>query len=216
MNSKKKSKIGVLFCVYMLLISVNANSTNTNKYVSIEKHILNNSLIVNIQGIGGHSAHCIQVNANNLTSDTLYVYVEPGRRLVSKDTTIQDIFIVKENKIIILPYDKSTFLVYGFCCQSSNSSPYSASVYTIGHMAPPDWITLAKIINENTFPTYAIQSAVWVISNNHPISSISSNDMESIYDWIVKCRHEESIHTSEAIAVNWKGIPGGFNGRRYL
>jgi GTP cyclohydrolase FolE2 len=35
-------------------------------------------------------------------------------------------------------------------------------------------------------------------------------------DWIVKCIHEESIHTSEAVAVNWKGITGGFDGRRYI
>ena len=35
-------------------------------------------------------------------------------------------------------------------------------------------------------------------------------------DWIVKCSHEESIHTSEAIAINWKGIPNGFDGRRFI
>ncbi len=45
-----------------------------------------------------------------------------------------------------------------------------------------------------------------------------SNELEqmSVEDWIVKCVHEESIHTSEAIAVNWKGIEGGFDGRYYL
>jgi len=37
-----------------------------------------------------------------------------------------------------------------------------------------------------------------------------------VVDWIVKCIHQESIHTSEAIAVNWKGVPEGFNGRAYI
>lgn len=37
-----------------------------------------------------------------------------------------------------------------------------------------------------------------------------------IHDWIVKCVHEESIHTSEAIAVNWKGVYGGFDGKRFI
>lgn len=41
-------------------------------------------------------------------------------------------------------------------------------------------------------------------------------DYLPVRDWIVKCVHEESIHTSEAIAINWKGIEGGFDGRRYL
>jgi GTP cyclohydrolase FolE2 len=40
--------------------------------------------------------------------------------------------------------------------------------------------------------------------------------MSGVKDWIVKCSHEESIHTSEAIAINWKGITGGFSGNRYL
>jgi len=42
------------------------------------------------------------------------------------------------------------------------------------------------------------------------------NKQDDIYDWIIKCTHEESIHTSEAIAVNYKGIEGGFNGRYYI
>ena len=42
------------------------------------------------------------------------------------------------------------------------------------------------------------------------------NKLDGVQDWIVKCSHEESIHTSEAIAINWKGVPYGFTGERYL
>lgn len=40
--------------------------------------------------------------------------------------------------------------------------------------------------------------------------------LPGISDWIVKCVHEESIHTSEAIAINYKGIDGGFDGRWFI
>ena len=40
--------------------------------------------------------------------------------------------------------------------------------------------------------------------------------MQGVYDWIIKVIHEESIHTSEAIAVNYKGIDGGFDYRYFL
>ncbi len=45
-----------------------------------------------------------------------------------------------------------------------------------------------------------------------------SNELEqmSVEDWIVKCVHEESIHTSEAIAVNWRGVSGGFDYKFFL
>ena len=40
--------------------------------------------------------------------------------------------------------------------------------------------------------------------------------MVGIKDWLVKCSHEESIHTSEAIAVCYKGIENGFNTKYYI
>jgi len=65
---------------------------------------------------------------------------------------------------------------------------------------------IARIAAKN--PMF-VEDAVRLISK-------ALNEREDIYDWIVKCIHEESIHTSEAIAVNWKGIPEGFDGRRFI
>jgi len=65
---------------------------------------------------------------------------------------------------------------------------------------------IARIAGEN--PMF-VEDAIRSISN-------SLMNLDGIVDWIVKCRHEESIHTSEAIAVNWKGVHGGFDERRYL
>lgn len=48
---------------------------------------------------------------------------------------------------------------------------------------------------------------------------IISKELDSfpgIIDWIVKCVHEESIHTSEAIAINFKGIMNGLDGNRFI
>lgn len=39
---------------------------------------------------------------------------------------------------------------------------------------------------------------------------------KGIYDWVVKCSHEESLHMNEAIAKAWKGIPNGFRGTYFL
>jgi GTP cyclohydrolase I len=69
----------------------------------------------------------------------------------------------------------------------------------------PDEQEIARVAAKN--PMF-VEDAIRTIS--HALNSLP------VYDWIVKCSHEESIHTSEAIAVNWKGINGGFDGRRYL
>jgi len=72
-----------------------------------------------------------------------------------------------------------------------------------------------KRVDEQEIARVAAQNPMFVEDAIRKISK-TLTDKIAIYDWIVKCIHEESIHTSEAIAINWKGIRGGFNGRRYL
>jgi GTP cyclohydrolase I len=72
-----------------------------------------------------------------------------------------------------------------------------------------------KRVDEQEIARIAADNPMFVEDAIRKISK-TLNSRAEIYDWIVKCIHEESIHTSEAIAINWKGMPAGFDGRRYL
>jgi GTP cyclohydrolase I len=73
---------------------------------------------------------------------------------------------------------------------------------------------IIKRVDEQEIARVAAENPIFV---EDAIRIISTElDKLPIKDWIVKCIHEESIHTHEAIAVNWKGVRGGFDGRRYL
>lgn len=72
-----------------------------------------------------------------------------------------------------------------------------------------------KRVDEQEIARVAAENPMFVEDAIRRISDVLDN-IPGINDWIVKCSHEESIHTSEAISVNWKGVPGGFNGNRYL
>lgn len=74
---------------------------------------------------------------------------------------------------------------------------------------------IIKRVDEQEIARVAAENPMFVEDAIREISYVLDMNM-NIKDWIVKCSHEESIHTSEAIAVNWKGIPEGFDGRRYL
>jgi len=72
-----------------------------------------------------------------------------------------------------------------------------------------------KRVDEHEIALTAGQNELFV---EDAIRSISNglNHRKDISDWIVKCVHEESIHTSEAIAINWKGKRGGFDGTYFI
>lgn len=74
---------------------------------------------------------------------------------------------------------------------------------------------IVKRIDEQEIAKIASQNPIFVEDAIRLISD-KLDKCEKIHDWIIKCIHEESIHTSEAIAINWKGIEGGFDGRYYL
>jgi len=72
-----------------------------------------------------------------------------------------------------------------------------------------------KRVDEQEIARVAAENPLFV-EDAIRLISYQLNNMGTLYDWIVKCSHEESIHTSEAIAINWKGVNGGFSGRRFL
>lgn len=176
---RKILSLGFLLIIFQGGVSAQKSTTN-NKYVSIEKLVNDKKLTSEIRGLGGYKGECIRFDLTNMTADTLKVLIEAGRRLICLDTPLQDIFIVKNKYITLTPNEHEEVNGYGFCCQSSDGSPQKDSKFSIGFMAPADWVKLAKVIDKNKFPPSAIQSAVWVLSNNHDISSIHDENLERI------------------------------------
>lgn len=147
-------------------------SVDTHTYLSIEKMALNRAVSIKLNSKGGHQGYCMEMAIENNGFDTCFAWVEAGRRLISEDDKQQDIFVVKNQYVMVAPRAKGKFNLFGFCCQSHDASPKAGSVFKIGYIEGNDWQSLASIINANNFDMGAIQHAVWAISNNHPVSSI--------------------------------------------
>ena len=74
---------------------------------------------------------------------------------------------------------------------------------------------IIKRVDEQEIARIAAENPIFVEDAIRQISE-ALDGRDDLYDWIIKCVHEESIHPSEAISINWKGIEGGFNGQFYI
>jgi len=88
-------------------------------------------------------------------------------------------------------------------------------IETVENVIPTLPYPVIKRVDEQEIARVAGQNPMFVEDAIRSISHALEN-LKGVEDWIVKCIHEESIHTSEAIAINWKGINGGFDGRRFI
>ncbi len=150
------------------------------KYKALENYLKQGSITAKLTALGGHSENCMFIELKNQSKDTVFLFLEPGRRLLASDTTLQDILIVKRQEVILLPLAEKKINGYGFCCESTNGSPAKGRAYSIGYMAPASWVKLAEFISSNKFPAEALQSAVWVMSNDLDISAVHATDERTI------------------------------------
>ncbi len=171
----------IFFPFLLLLAIIVFSSLSSDKKVEVKKlgieDAINKGLIrAVVKGKGGHGGECINLNIISIASVDTTIYVEAGRRLNSEDSTIQDILVVKEIPIFVKAGEEKNINIYGFCCQASNHSPSTNEKFDIGHMADSGLVKLAQFLSKNPFEDGIMQNAVWVISDNHPLSSVGSSD----------------------------------------
>jgi hypothetical protein len=199
----KKSCISGIFCFLAVMViplkifAVNRVSTGSRDYISVEDAFKKGLINLSILGKGGHTAECIGLEIVNRYPDTLFLKIEPGRQLVSEDTLVQDILITRKEKFFLAAGKKKALNIYGFCCESSRSSPVDSSLFSVGHMADPNLVALACFLNEHDFPVDAALAAVWVISDNHPVSSIDSDNPEQVKEL------REFVSKLKGVEVPW-------------
>ncbi|MBI5538777.1 MAG: hypothetical protein HY951_01860 [Bacteroidia bacterium] len=166
----------ILLSVIILFSSLSNDNKVTEKKLGIEDAVNKGLIRATVKGKGGHGGECISLNIINITSVDTTIYVEAGRRLNSVDSTVQDILVVKEIPILVKAGEEKNINIYGFCCQASNHSPSTNEKFDIGHMADSGLVKLAKFLDKNSFEDGIMQNAVWVISDNHPLSSVGSSN----------------------------------------
>lgn len=119
-----------------------------------------------IKGVGGYQGRCIKMKIENTQPVKMIIIVEAGRRLDSKDSTEQDILIIKDTMVILSAHQEKTFNATGYCCQAHNRAPKPKSSFTIGNLATGPLYNLARYMNDTPLPSQVIQNAIWVISDN--------------------------------------------------
>ena len=164
-----KTKIYILFALAVVFAS---NAIAKKDTVSIEKAFNGKFIKLDISGKGGYQGQCIGMKIKSQYNDSLVVYIEAGRRLDSKDSTQQDILIIKDLFVSLIPRQEKSVDVTGFCCQAHNGAPLAKSIFFVGQLAEKNLYDLGRYLNTTKLNNISIQNAVWSISDNNELSSV--------------------------------------------
>lgn len=128
------------------------------------------------RGLGGHSGECLKVDVKNRTATSIRTSIPAGWVFVSENSDVQDLIVMREEVIALVPNGRSTVTCRAFCCEASRSGPDEDEVYRKGHPASEQLTSLARTVDSLRFTDDIVQSAVWVLSDQHDIASLGALD----------------------------------------
>lgn len=156
---------------------------------------------------------CVKATLQNLTSTPVSIQLEPGLFLISEDTTKQRMMIVDNQQLALSPKGSKTTTVNAFCSQMHKGAPsQDIAFYTAGN-ADGNLLTLANYIVKNKFKSFAVQNAIWAITDNNDLSSIYSentSESDSLRRFVSKLKGIPFEATINAIHVDQKITNGKF------
>jgi hypothetical protein len=164
---------------FAFIIFIFADGFCSGKYISAETLISSQKIKANINSNGKHKGESLMLSVQNLSPDSVFVLFEAGIIMQAEDSFSQNLLLCKTYKIPLAKNQKKSILLEGYCCQSKKQAPKINGIYTLGQPADSILLLLAHHISENNYPEEAVQNAIWVISDKHPVASVAEDEGNS-------------------------------------
>ena len=167
----------VLFLVLLITLTSGKSQINSKIYdltTALEKGLV--SCTFNGNDESPHYYQPVSLEIKNLTSTQLKIQIPNGLTLNSNSPDIQDVIITKEELLVIDGSKSLNHPLFAMCIQQSNGASNGTETYQLGIIAGGNLAILTQEIEKrNAFNTLG-QYAVWTITDNSDIGSISGFD----------------------------------------
>jgi hypothetical protein len=141
---------------------------------------LNQKLQTAIVANGEVTGHVGNASFKNLTGEALYVWLRPGTSMMNSDSERQDMTIIRSTWVEVPPFGIVNTAVAGACINGDRDNPDTGDTLIPVEEIRRDLVALTQaidrwsaygILNDNNL--YIAQFAIWVITDNLPLSEIA-------------------------------------------
>ncbi len=176
------------------------------KIIAIEARV--NDSPINGYAQSTHSGDCIELTLKNISSTHREVQLKPGQFLQPVDTTMQRMMNTLPYVFKLAPGQSITQRITAFCSQATKRAPSKEVLFTVKKKATGSLILLADYLAQKKYKSSSAQLAVWVVSDDDDVSSLSSEDPESkdLYNFLttkLNIKPTPNRHQNSNVSANW-------------
>lgn len=128
------------------------------------------------KGNGGHMGECISLTMKNLTQVKQDIEVSPGLIFTDQDSAAQNLMVVNQYLVALMPGTTKTVNVYTMCIELHDYSPNTGDVFVLNREATGHLSALAEMIAKKKYLNSTAQSAVWALTDKSDIGDIYASD----------------------------------------
>lgn len=163
-------KIALIFFITLSHIAAKANDT-----IAINLAVVKGLIQFSATAKGGYTGNVLSVDVKNNSSNSIFISIPAGHIFDSEVETEQDLLVTKNYLVELLPAAKQNIGIFAMCCQARKGGPQLDNKYKVGALSKNSkLVKLANFIEKFKYnELVAAQHAVWVLSDNHRLETIS-------------------------------------------
>lgn len=121
---------------------------------------------------GGFMGKGIELALTNNTQHTVQVYIDPAMIFVPKDTNYQNLVLLGNEYITMVGGETKAVKLQTYCGKSYAHAPHRGLEYKYWQQGDSNMIYVLDKVKRNRISATLAQSAVWMFTNNHCVSSV--------------------------------------------
>ena len=168
------------FSITLIIFLFSYSFSSAQERLTLQEALEQKLVQVRVKGNGGYRGKAIKLAIKNRTNKVVSLEILPGQMFASEDSSVQDLISTAPAMLAVGPKSIKSTSIYTMCTQSSNMSPRSNEVYTLGSMADSHLLKIVQKIAKHNYQTSTAQSAVWAVANRDPIRNIYGSDTSMV------------------------------------
>lgn len=154
-----------------------ANVLRVDLKAALDNHLIS----ISASGSGqSYRAKGLTLKVVNKSGSSLILKTDLGLIFRPADTSYQDLVLAGEESITVAPFKEATAQVQTFCAKSSASAPTKDLVFSFHKTGDPKLVQVLQYIKRNYLFDDLGQSAVWVMTSGHDLSTVYESNREQV------------------------------------
>jgi hypothetical protein len=169
-------------CSYGFIVKSNIKKSK----FTLQELIQDPMVLVKITSNGKYTGASVSIEIESKFSKSITIEIPQGTLFYPENEKEQTLVLPKTELITLNKKSTQSFIVNGYCSESSDKCPNEGGVFKIGNSKNKKLKQLFAYLNTNNFDNHQIQESIWCITDDKSIGNINEEEDTKLKETVAR------------------------------